>query len=361
MRSCGIIAEFDPLHKGHLHLLSEAREMFPDAPIVCALSGDFLQRGTPSLFSKYERADAAVKAGADIVIEIPFPYSCRSAEHYAKCGVSLLKSAGCSDIIFGSECGDIDTLKAVADKISGISGEDIKSALKSGESYACAISSFLSPKETEIIEKPNNLLGIYYIRECGNGIIPHTIPRIPCRSASQIRESGDFSDIPFSLGEKFDNPQFEKALLFSLRQKSSSDVSGILGISEGIENRIFDAAFKTDSYNELLSMLVTKRYPLSRIRRTILYIALSVPRTFADIMPSYKRVLSFSERGRAYMKKGDFSVKTADMKLDANNRAIFDFSALAADIYRLFGGEKVCGRSDYLITPKYIKGEDKIG
>ena len=105
MRAIGIIAEYNPFHHGHLYQLTELHRMFPSSDgIIIAMSGSFSQRGTPCILDKWTRARHAVEGGADLVLELPFVFSCRSAQDFARGGISLLSRLGVvSHLAFGTE------------------------------------------------------------------------------------------------------------------------------------------------------------------------------------------------------------------------------------------------------------------
>ena len=127
-RTCiGIIAEFDPFHRGHAHLIAQAKAALPGAPVVCAMSGPFTQRGEAAIVSKYARAEMAVRCGADLVVELPVQWAVSSAESFARGGVQILHALGVTHLAFGSESGDLTALQIVAQEI-GIdkSAETIK-------------------------------------------------------------------------------------------------------------------------------------------------------------------------------------------------------------------------------------------
>lgn len=112
----GIICEFNPFHKGHRYLIESVKK--ENDFVICAMSGNFVQRGEFAVYDKYTRAKTAVENGADIVIEIPGVCSTLSAQGYAKAGVNILEGTGiCDSIAFGAECENVDELRAVADKI----------------------------------------------------------------------------------------------------------------------------------------------------------------------------------------------------------------------------------------------------
>ena len=112
MSTIGIIAEFNPFHTGHKYLLDKGKEL---GAVVCALSGNFVQRGDTAFLEKGERAKAALLSGADLVVALPVLWSMSTAGNFALGGVSVLKNCGCDTLLFGSECGDIKTLLKTAE------------------------------------------------------------------------------------------------------------------------------------------------------------------------------------------------------------------------------------------------------
>ncbi len=200
LRIAGIIAEFDPLHYGHIRLIRAAREQLQADAVVVVMSGHFTQRGEPAVADPYLRTQAALDAGCDVVFQLPGRYACGSAEFFAHGAVSLLESLGCvTDLIFGSECGSLAALESVADLLC----EEpepyrvaLRAALQEGHSYPearlLALKALLSCEKElaaslnadtleELLSSPNNTLGIEYLkalRRLDSGICPHTISRI---------------------------------------------------------------------------------------------------------------------------------------------------------------------------------------
>lgn len=187
MKVAGIIAEYNPLHSGHIYQMTETRQRLGADYIVAAMSGSFTQRGIPAFFDKYLRAETALRSGADIVLELPVSVSTGSGEYFAKGAVALLNSLGVvSYLSFGSECGDLKTLKAAADFLSHETEEFrgiVQKAVSSGHSYPSAIqkaATALNPALSGTLEPPNNILGIEYLKalnELHSPIAPFTIKR----------------------------------------------------------------------------------------------------------------------------------------------------------------------------------------
>jgi predicted nucleotidyltransferase len=209
MNAAGIVCEYNPFHSGHkYHIEATRRLLGEDAGIVCVMSGNFVQRGDCAAFSKHARARAAISGGADLVLELPVPWVLSSAESFARGGMWILERLGIvTHLSFGSECGDIGTLKAAAEGSDSSEG-NISELMASGISYAAARERALSevdPTLGAVLSSPNNILGVEYlkaIRRLGSKIEPVTVPRhmaghdgdIPVEgfaSASYIRKNMD--------------------------------------------------------------------------------------------------------------------------------------------------------------------------
>lgn len=232
MKTAGIIAEYNPFHTGHEYQINYIKEKLRTDYVVIAMSGDFVQRGTPALFSKYVRAEMALRSGADLVLELPVSISSASAELFARGGVQLLDGLGVTDILcFGSECGDTDALMELA-KILAEEPETFQAALrrnlKNGMTFPKARSMALSAvfpeseKYQQLLSSPNNILGIEYckailrenssispvsIKREGNDYHENTLSENHFPSASAIRNAildfnappkGDWSDTEHS-------------------------------------------------------------------------------------------------------------------------------------------------------------------
>ena len=193
MKTIGIIAEYNPFHKGHAHQLQELRREYPEATLLVVMSGDFVQRGTPAIFSKFHRAQWAVMGGADIVFELPSMFAVSSAEYFAAGGIRLLHTLGCDAISFGATHTQVEDLISVAKALDHPSTqESLRTFLGQGYSYGTALrkatqlfrsvnsslssdaSSGKNTSENNSLENsnhmcildsdPNTILGIEYIR-----------------------------------------------------------------------------------------------------------------------------------------------------------------------------------------------------
>ena len=197
-RNCiGIIAEFDPFHRGHAHLIAQAKAALPGAPVVCAMSGPFTQRGEAAIVSKYARAEMALRCGADLVVELPVQWAVSSAESFARGGVQILHALGVTHLAFGSESGDLTALQAVAQVLDSDAFADaLRPHLRQGLPFAGArqkaLETLVGTETADCLTWPNNLLGIEYLRAIQT-LAPEmralTIPRVGvAHNAAGVKE-----------------------------------------------------------------------------------------------------------------------------------------------------------------------------
>ena len=353
MKIYGIISEFNPFHTGHARIVAAAREMGADA-VVAIMSGNAVQRGELAALDKYLRAEAATRAGVDLVLELPFPWSAASAEYFARAGV-YLSSQICTDLIFGSECGDIDALKNAASLArSEDFREEYRRRIESGERAAGCYFSMLKERGCPEFSS-NDILGIEYIRaacDLGAPLEMHTIRREGAGyndselgssqypSATAIRKMWQefgFEDsakyIPHDAykvyekayfeGEMCDVYQLSRAILTYFRLRSPSDFSDFAETEGGIANRICALAHECASLEELEEKLSTKRYTDAKLRRALLFSMTEVKRELLGELPEYTTLLAANSKGRellaANRKSGGITVvtKPADMPAES--------------------------------------------
>ncbi|MDR2546276.1 MAG: nucleotidyltransferase family protein [Lachnospiraceae bacterium] len=203
MKVIGVIAEFNPFHRGHEYLLAYAKKEANADFVIVVMSGDFVQRGSPAILNKFTRTQMALTNHVDLVIELPAVYATASAEYFARGAVGILDKLGVVDeLFFGSECGDTDKLHLAAmakDVETAAYQRALRANLKSGLSYPLAHSNALTSDNSitfdkAIITKPNNILAIEYIRALAfweSSIKPMTIKRVGCgHHDSQLSEEG---------------------------------------------------------------------------------------------------------------------------------------------------------------------------
>ena len=390
MITAGIICEWNPLHDGHAYLMAQLRRRGADA-IVCAMSGNFVQRGEPALVNKLARAEMAVNCGADLVLELPTPWAMATAETFARGGVQLLAMAGCTHIGFGSECGDAALLQNVADTLLSPGLQtDIRAALAAGITYAAARQEAVQRRigdAASVLRQPNDTLAVEYLKACRQrkaDITPMTVRRVGAAhdgdplegyaSATYIRrlvregkEESAFSFMPeaaaavlrreIAAGRTADGRNVERAILARLRQMPEAEFAAYDGGGEGLFHRVYDAVHRCATVEELLAEAKTKRYTAARLRRMILAAWLGLPKA-PDTVP-YARVLAANEMGRSLLRQmrgteQPVLTKAADVAaLGPAAEALFRQEAVYTDLYTLAYRDLAQSRpgSDWRLTP----------
>ncbi len=368
MSVVGIVAEFNPLHKGHEYLISEAKKL---GTVVVVMSGNFVQRGDTAIAEKRIRTEAALRCGADLVLELPVLWSMSTAENFALGAVSILKNIGCDKIMFGSECGDITPLIKAADILLG---EDfpkkLATELSKGITFAAAREA--AAKELgligDILSKPNNNLAIEYIKaakKIGAELEFLTVKRVGADhdsseeaefvSASLLREKlrlGDYAFCSKYMSDKAlelivpeavsDIRRIDRAVLSVLRTKDLTDLKRLPDVSEGIENKLLSSIRLAESLDDLYNRLKVKRYTLARIRRLVLWGFIGADNSYFMNRPPYIRVLGFNKCGEAQLKIGAKNselpvvTRAADIKqLDSGAQRVFETECRATDLFGL--------------------------
>lgn len=336
MKIVGLIAEYNPFHNGHQYHIEKSKEITGADTAIVVMSGDYVQRGTPAIMPKYLRAEMALRCGAGAVFELPVCYSTGSAELFAMGAVSFLDSLGIVDsICFGSECNDLDGLKAVADILCEEPEEYrqlLQTHIKNGLSFPAArqkaLTSYMnSPKHALLLSDPNNILGIEYLKalkKLDSSIHPYTIRREESHyhdtelqdhysSASAIRSLLAYSSSALSTqydGGTFENTHFSNILneledqvpscclellkdyhhvmypvyqndfsllmKYKLLNKSAQDLTRYLDVSEELANRISGQLNNFFNYKQFCELLKTKEMTQTRINRALLHIMLGI-------------------------------------------------------------------------------------
>ncbi|MBS6310414.1 MAG: nucleotidyltransferase family protein [Firmicutes bacterium] len=386
MDAVGVVCEFDPLHWGHERLLRRAGES--GRVLVCAMSGNFTQRGGAACVEKSARAEMAVRCGADLVVELPTPWAMATAEKFADGGVSLLAQCGVKTLYFGSECGDTDALWATAEALLRADvHRAIRLEMDGGLPYAAARQAVLE-RETglgALLAQPNNTLAVEYlkaIRRRGLTADAVTVRREDgghhgTASASHIRallaagqEAKAFALMPPQaadiLGREMkkglapvDPARLERAMLARLRLMNEHDFTSYDSGGEGLYRRVYRAVQEGGSLGDILTRATTKRYPTARVRRMLWAVFLGLEAPGEDI--PYVRILAATEAGRRLLRQmQDAGVpvltKAADVgRLGPSAEALFTREARRTDVYALAcpGSPLPCG-SDWRRVPVMI-------
>ena len=390
MKAVGIVSEYNPFHKGHELHIAETKQAL-NQPVIAVMSGNFVQRGDFAILRKHARAKAAVLGGADLVLELPAAQALLSAEGFAAAAVGALAATGVVDTVsYGSECGSTESLREIA---AALNSEEfsrlLQEELPRGESFAKArqnaLIRLIGGEKANLIEQPNNILGIEYEKVClARGLQSFTIPRVGAAhdgetadgiaSASRIREglwSGeDMADFLTEgsrtvLAEEcaagrapVRQNTLERAILAKLRTMREEDFSPYDEGGEGLYRRFAAAAAECTSIEELLQRVKTRRYAMARLRRMLLRSFLGLEERSYHV--PYLRVLACNETGRKLLKE----MKTAatlpvitkpaeGRQLEEPARLAFETECRCTDLYTLAypALTESTGGSDWLTGP----------
>lgn len=394
MKLIGIVAEYNPFHNGHRFQIDESRAIVGrDCAVVCVMSGDFVQRGEVAIFRKHARAEAAVKCGADLVIELPAPWALASAERFAHGSVGLLGELGCIDYLsFGSECGDLNVLNALSVAVTDPEiDKRIREELGEGVSYAAARQRAVQTEYGDIaayLESPNNILAVEYLKAINDlhlRMEPITITREgsehdgPGGSASDIRtrlksKQSITAFVPREAKKIYKREikcgrgpvfmeELEDAMISRFRMLDEDAFNSLPDASEGLGNRLYTAAHEESTLDGILSMAKTKRYAMSRIRRMCMCAAIGITADDAAGLPPYARVLAANDKGRQALRLIDEKTtvpvitKPASVQdLSEHCRRVFEITSRAHDLY-VMGYEVKAerrGGDDYRTSPVIV-------
>ncbi|MBE5938964.1 MAG: nucleotidyltransferase family protein [Lachnospiraceae bacterium] len=337
MKVTGIVCEYNPFHSGHKYMIDQIKTQYPSDYIIAIMSGNYVQRGVPAFMDKYTRANIALNMGVDLVIELPVVYATSSSEVFASAAVNILNKTGIvTDIVFGSECNDIDLLTVFA-YILAMEPDNfklmLKDSLKAGMSYGsakyCALIRYISETDTsilaaltgllpesiestlskytigqleDIVASPNNNLGIEYVKalyQCNSKITPYTLKRInsdyhdndnihASYSATALRKAindGYFDGMDNEYLRKVYEEDFNKTYPISVddfstvlgsRLVENNNFSKYYGITESFSNKIVNNLYSYDGFSRFTDMLKTKEIAHSAIYRGLLHILLDI-------------------------------------------------------------------------------------
>ncbi len=399
MRVCGVVCEYNPFHLGHaLHLWRTRELLGEDTAILCVMSGNFVQRGEASILEKHSRAEAAVRCGADLVVELPLPWAVSSAERFALGGTAVLARTGVADAIsFGSECGDLTRLACVAEAaLSPKAPELLREELKNGASYASAREAALRRlcgEDAAVLGSPNDLLAVEYLkalRTLGADLEPIAVKRegaphdgaaegknasasfirerllrgedvsryLPRASAAVLERERSQGRAPVTLRDA------ESAVLACLRTMDEEAFERLPDGSEGLWRRFMEAARREPTLDAVLTAAKTKRYAYARLRRMALAAFLGLEASDASGLPPYIHVLAFNGRGRALLARirrtagVPVVTKPASVrKLPRDAQRIFGLEARAGDLYALLFRREALrrGGGEWLTGPVIVK------
>ncbi|MCL2356781.1 MAG: nucleotidyltransferase family protein [Defluviitaleaceae bacterium] len=336
MRTTGIIAEFNPFHKGHAAHINETKAKF-GGKIIVAMSGNFVQRGEPAVSDKWRRTKTALAAGADIVLEIPVPYVVAGADFFARGSVGLLAATGVIDALsFGSECGDIGAIRDAARVLADEPHEYrrvLREKLGAGMSFAAArgaaLDACIKDAPAGLFTKPNNCLAIEYckaLRLLGDPMEVFTTFRASGGpSATKIREK------LHARGGVAHIDDFSEIFRFLIYTRD-------FDLGEGLENRFRKFSSRHKKISEIIDAVKTKRYTRTRLSRAVLCVILGINAAEIGEVP-YIRVLGFRKESADLLgrltEKAALPVITHGAAMDEISTTMLAKDFEATDIYRI--------------------------
>lgn len=395
----GIVAEYNPYHNGHAWQLQQLKARLPQTRVVAVMSGNFVQRGQPAILDKWLRAKIAVENGVDLVIELPFSFACRSAEHFARGGIGILQSLGVIEYLgFGAECADLNLLTDIAQ--ASLDRQTIaimKEKMKTGMSYPRALQSSLADAgiDSSAADTPNNILAIEYLKQLIKfkssirpqlvvrhmadykdqeikgviasatairnnimqlGINKDVIAALPAATVASLEAALAKNDYIFA-----DSRALSLLTLYKLRNSTPEYLQAVTDVSEGLEYKIIANACKATSLSVLVDSLVNKRYPESRINRILLQALVDM---YKAEQPTYIRPLAFNQYGRQLLTKikaksslplitklgKDFANLPENLKVCP----VLTTEIAAGNLYQLLYQSVHTHQVDYLKSPQYI-------
>ena len=377
MRTVGIICEYNPFHGGHTAQIRQIRADFgADCTVVCLMSGNYVQRGEPAIFSKDLRAKAAVLCGADLLLELPLTAALRSAEGFAAEGVRILTDISCDALSFGSETADPELLMQTASLLLRPElDERIRAHLQTGCSYPAARALALRDLGCEgAVSQPNDILAVEYCKAILRQKSPmeiHAVLRPGDYNALELdaekpsatalraalvrdRERGDGSAVSGPAGSDWraavpaclhglyaaaplhTAAAGERACLALLRTLPDDAFAALPFGSEGLWSKLMKNCRVCSSVEQILTATKSKRYTLSRIRRMLLCAVLGLRAEDLEREPPYVRVLAFGERGRVLLRRDHGGLRLINAGQTPPDPAYNNLERRASDLYGLF-------------------------
>lgn len=402
MNVLAIIAEYNPMHNGHVFQINEAKKIANADFVITCMGGNFTQRGNTSIVSKFEKTKMALLNGSDMVIELPTIYSVSSSENFAYGAIKILKELNfVTHISFGIEEENIQKLQDIAELLQNeplgyckILKEQLDLGVSYPEARAKAVSIYLNNIEYEtIMQGSNNILAIEYLKQMKKqkaNFVPIGIKRnkVSYNSTKIIEDYASSSAIrkfiynnellqiknvmPKSAYEilinnikngtyNIDLNNYAKIIIYKLRTMSLKQISNLPDVNEGIENLIKSSADKTNNISELIKLVKSKRYTQTRIQRILIYALLNITKQDMKISKKtspYIRVLGCTKKGQKLLKEIPqnrliTSLKKYEQnKLNKNITRMLEIDKSATNIYTIPYTGNSTANSDY--TNRFI-------
>lgn len=371
MKSIGLVVEYNPFHNGHKYHLEGAKSQNSDV-VIAVMSGDFVQRGEPSIIDRWTKTRIALENGVDLIVELPAFYSTQSAEIFAKGAIGILHELKCEHILFGSESANLEELNKISTFQESLEFQTrLKERLDEGLSYPTAHSETMKEILGENRLGSNDILGLEYlkaIRYWNSNITPLVLKREKTgyhdkniidnfASATKIRqdikESCDFSDVvpraTLDVLNKYHNFTYIEDFYTLMRYELFKNIDSLNEIQDmevGFENRLYEYAVKNVNYKDFYNSILNKRYTQGRTQRVLIHTILGLTKDITTKVKEYipyVRILGFNDKGREYLtylkqfnnKKIITSYKKMNNIFDEETCKLIEFNEKCSSIYRL--------------------------
>ncbi|WP_334328381.1 nucleotidyltransferase [Companilactobacillus sp. HBUAS59699] len=309
----GFVAEFNPFHNGHKFFIDEIKKKYHPDVLIAVVSGNFVQRGDFAIVDKWSRTKAAISSGIDLVVELPFAYAVEPANLFARGSISLLYKLGIDTLVFGTE-NDLD-FKDIATQLMQVDPEFDQDY---SNSYANNLSLAYQKAGLDVLNYPNQLLGLNYVEEIirsGYNIDVKTVIRKKDGiSATNIRNRITNDDDINNLIPNITQQQFAEVrrstwddyydfLKYKIQSNTVTELQQIYQMVEGLEYKFIKEINHSDNFNDFLANIKSKRYTMARLRRLSLYTLLNIKKSEIDYVYKnpYLRILGFDSVGKKYL------------------------------------------------------------
>lgn len=357
MKNVAIICEYNLFHKGHMYQIEKIREKYPDSCIISLMSGNYVQRGDMAILPKNVRASAACECGADVVLELPYPYSGGTAEYFARGAVSVLNSLhDIDELCFGSETDNLNQLQIIAERT--LSKEYSNLLELYSNQYKSTNVSFNRIRQNvyeelfneSFIPKSNDILAVEYLKALSDSDIkPFQIKRTYDFTATRTRKNFNKleNEVPiqaYKIFEPHKNPvkmtNIEKYIFGYFRTCDPNELSEYADVTDGIGYLLVNSANDSVTLDEFVNLCKNKKYSTAKLRRIILNCMLKTTEPMLKAKPLYTNLLAFNDIGRKFLslqRKSDIVIitKPADYKKYPQIIKQYEHSINADKLYTL--------------------------
>ncbi|CAM3045316.1 nucleotidyltransferase [Staphylococcus argensis] len=372
MKSVALITEYNPFHNGHQYHAQKAKKRTGADVSIAIMSGHFVMRGEPAIYSKFQRTRMALN-DVDIVVELPLYGALSAGEYFARTGVKVADYMGASSLVFGAETAEPEQFHELARLLNSAQYQtQIREQLKKGKSYPRILNELFP--HSAILAHPNNTLGLSYIRtiqDLGVAIEPFVLPRLQSHhrdhtirdtyfaSGTSIRNALMNADdqwrsvVPANLIPLYEQPtitwnDFYPYLNYAIMSQTSDELEEIYMVNEGLESRLQRMNQQTRDFEGLLSELKTKRYTRTYLQRMLLHVLLNTKKSDVNHEQPLQgvRILGMTQTGQRYLKqvKKRFPERQYVTNVNQRSAALFAPEIRGTQIYNLVSG---CQEDDF--------------